>query len=89
MTHYVQIVTDGVYHADGWFPWKNCRDDHEFTARLALGKFMRESGYARREAQFEPFNVTILVADDTTPKHKSGRFSGARRFEMKISKKGG
>lgn len=70
MTHYVQVVHEHrAFDPHDWTPWKECSGSLEETARLALNKFLRESGYQRAGTDRKPLDVEVYVATDKTPRH--------------------
>lgn len=85
MTHYVQIVRVGdSFVPKDWTPWRRCKSVQE-TANLAAHKFMRESGYASCNGDFEPFDVMIYVATDADVRCPDRGFLTCHGFKMHCS----
>lgn len=84
-TVYIQIVREGdEFHPDGWRPWAvNDPDDREQTIRMAIHKFLRESG----GFDFgESHTLKVYHYDRTAPKYPSGRPMKSMVTEFRITR---
>lgn len=80
-TRMVAVVRAGepIPPFDDWTPWRNCRatEPAEYTAAMAVHRFLRVSGYAHRPGGarwgFEPFDLVAYVARPGEPLRADGR----------------
>lgn len=84
MTVHIKIVPPETdFNSIPWTPWKVTDNDQETTERLAVYRFLRQSGGF---AYGESIRVKVYSYDETTPRYASGSPKSCKVTEYKITR---